>query len=325
MEGNAMTQDLTHSSSTCRNCPECGAMIIHINHTQVCNQCGLVVDNLHFYPPFFPYGEKYERKETRIHPINDEGTTFSIPFNADNQHIFRRLKHVNRIYNHSLSKSRDTQIRIRKMIYRACNHFQVSNPHRLSQTILLEFTKIQKKREVRNAVTLGITLFYYYARKDHPITVKAILEYFDSFGHRISKQLLIRDIFKYGLETQRLSYSDCLRFLISKYLYSRVCQSRRTQANLTRDQVREYCETPFRIKNTVKKTSRNYPHRLAAAVIYTRLRIARRKHNLPRLVTQEEMAVLAQVPKTAIRDYYNCYIFPNLSPKNQKLLCWSDE
>ncbi|MFX1480155.1 MAG: hypothetical protein ACFFCI_18710, partial [Promethearchaeota archaeon] len=198
-------------------CPECGGGILLNSFEKVCNECGLVINELFKASSFIfndinnlnSLSKQYVALGERADFIGGLGSFIDyenskylkdktgklLPPNE--QKLFRRLKknyaQFLRIKNH------ETEYRIFNILNKISIFLNLGKNIRNNAAYF--YKKIIKNEEkVINNISLIAFCVFYAIRKEYhnaPITINEITKAFQNFGHRVNPRLILRDGIKY--------------------------------------------------------------------------------------------------------------------------------
>ena len=341
-----MSNQLIQEELILNKCPECGGQVIQNAHESVCEQCGIILDDLFFMT-------RYQINETKDSDINPGDQFVSIGKVVDNvcnlgshmgyysnkvfydyrgeiisshqQHVFKKLKQW---YSLPLKiKDHETDYRILKILSNVAQCMKLSSL--VKNRAAYFYQKIIKNaKSIRNHVSLiGFCIFYSAREFSHnaPISIRELCDIFQSLGHRINPRLIIRDSIDYQnfikeKNNPHKSEDYIIRLVNTIELYKPIIDRlKRKGSHLT---ISEYVNLLRRkslkvleLMSDKIRGSRN-PFILAGAVVYCADKLLAKQYALKSLLTQRMASQAMGIAEYSIRDHYVKIVKPFVLSKN---------
>jgi len=314
-------------------CPECKGKIILTSFEKVCNNCGLVADEIygdssyifnnyntknHMSKQYVALGERtnfigglgtyidYEKSRY----LKDKSGNLLRP---NEQKLYKRLKKnyakFIRIKNH------ETEYRIFNILNKISIYLNLNK--NISKNAAYFYKKILKKEDkVINNISLVAFCIYFAARKENhnaPITINEISNAFQNFGHRVNPRLILRDgiLYKKHLIKDSVPHKseDYLVRLINNVINHKGLQNRLIKKGVL------LSKEDFQNKLTIKcreilmkltpwqRGGRN-PFILSGAVIYLSDKLIAKENDQKAVLTQKVISEATNIAEYSIRDHY---------------------
>ena len=315
-------------------CPECKGSLIQHNHEQVCNECGLIIDELVLVSSYKIYNTKNTDSGTAdqycsIGKTHDNVCTlgshidhYNSSFFHDHNHrlissnqqkLFRKLK---KYYSLPLKiKNHETDYRILKILNKITNYLKLSS--QLKNRAAYFYQRIKRNAKyIRNHISLiGYCIFFASREYSYnaPIGIREICNVFTIMGHRISPKLILRDSLEYQSIIKDKNVPHKSEDYISRFVNSIVNlpeiieRMEKKKSKWTIEEYRmnltKFCEFILKKLTPSIRGSRN-PYILAGAIVYCSDKLVARKFGTKSILTQKNASVAMKIPEYSIRDHF---------------------
>jgi len=313
-------------------CPECEGNLIATSFEKICQQCGLVINEIYGETSYVfnnnnknTLSKQYVALGERTNFVGGLGTYIDyensrylkdksgklLPPNE--QKLFKRLKknyaQFIRIKNH------ETEYRIFNILNKISTYLNLNK--NISKNAAYFYRKIIKNEEkVINNISLIAFCIFYATRKEYhnaPITINEISDAFQNFGHRVNPRLILRDGIKYKRHlthgTSPHKSEDYLTRLIDNTINHKELKTRLVKkgSNWSLKEFQDYLTIKSR-KVLNKLTSwhrggRN-PFILTGAIIYLADKLLADEYSQKAILTQKIISEATKIAEYSIRDHY---------------------
>ncbi len=322
-----------NSNFNLEKCPECKGEIVLTSFEKVCNECGLVLEEIYGDSSYIfnerslknNLNKQYVALGERTNFIGGLGTYIDyensrylkdksgklLPPNE--QRLFNRLKkkyaQFIRIKNH------ETEYRIFNILNKISIYLNLNK--NISKNAAYFYKKIIKNEErVINNISLIAFCIFFAARKENhnaPITINEISNAFQVFGHRVNPRLIMRDglLYKKYILTKSTHHKseDYLTRLINNVINHKELRNKLLKKDV------KWSLKEFQNKLTIKsreilrnltswdRGGRN-PFILTGAIIYLADKLLAKEFAQKAVLTQKNISEATNIPEYSIRDHY---------------------
>ncbi len=180
---------------------------------------------------------------------------------------------------------------------------------------IIKAEKEAGKKIINNITLLTFCVFYAIRQENHnaPITVDEVVKAFNSFGHRVSARLILRDGITYRNHIRKETYhhksEDYLIRLIDaitkyKHLKKRLMKKGCLWSIFEyRNKLTEISRRVLKGLSQWERRGRN-PFIMAGAVIYLADKLLAQKFMIKPILTQQIISVQTSIAEYSIRDHY---------------------
>ncbi|MFX1233176.1 MAG: hypothetical protein ACFFBY_01350 [Promethearchaeota archaeon] len=326
-------KDEIYQNSRAKKCPECYGNVILTSHEQICQDCGLIIDQLYTESSYLfdshsnnnNLNKQYVALGERTDFVGGLGTFIDYESSKylkdtsgrllppNEQTLYRRLKknytQFLRIRNH------ETEYRIFNILNKITTYLNLNKNIRNNAAYYYKKILKKEKKVINNISLIGFCIFYAARRELHnaPININELSEAFKNFGHRVNPRLILRDGLRYKIHlnnnTTPHKSEDYLIRLIDQVVNHNDLELRLKTKGCT------WKKGEYRMKLInesqkilLKLTSwdrggRN-PFILTGAVIYLADKLLAEQFNHKSILTQKLISDSTNIAEYSIRDHY---------------------
>jgi len=314
-------------------CPECGGEVLLNSFEKVCNECGLVINELFKTSSFIfnkvnnlsNLSKQYVALGERTDFIGGLGSFIDyenskylkdksgklLPPNE--QKLFRRLKknyaQFLRIKNH------ETEYRIFNILNKISIFLNLGKNIRNNAAYFYKKI-IKNERKVINNISLIAFCVFYAVRKEYhnaPITINEITNAFQNFGHRVNPRLILRDGIKYKHHLKNESTphksEDYLIRLLNQVINHTDISERLEKKGVNLSKIEFHNDLLHKCREILIKLpiwhrgGRN-PFILTGAIIYLADKLLAKERLHKTVLTQKIISDATDIAEYSIRDHY---------------------
>ncbi|MFX1239140.1 MAG: hypothetical protein ACFFAS_20280 [Promethearchaeota archaeon] len=314
------------------NCPECGGGTISTSHEKICEECGLIINEMLSETSYIlnnaidsMRSKQYVSLGERPDFIGGLGSYIGYErskylkdnmgrlLHPNGQKLYRRLKKTYapflRIKNH------ETEYRIFSILNKITLYLGISK--HIRNNAAYYFKKILKNEEkIINHISLIAFCIFHSSRKENhnaPITINEIVRAFQSFGHRVSPKLILRDGLTYkshlSTDSEPHKSEDYLTRLTHEVINHKELENKMLKKKINISKI-EYQNILLKKSSEILKKltiwdrgGRN-PFILTGAVIYLADKLLARELGQKALLTQKMISEATKIAEYSIRDHY---------------------
>ncbi|MFX1275894.1 MAG: hypothetical protein ACFFBP_06785 [Promethearchaeota archaeon] len=314
-------------------CPECNGHLIENSYECICSTCGLVVEEIlsdssykvnninekgNLSKQYVALGDRTDHVGGLGSYIDFDGSkylkdTSGKLLDPNKQRLFKRLK---KNYAYFLRiKDHETEYRIFNILNSISQYLNLTTIIRNNAAYFYRKILKNEKKIINNISLIAFCIFYAARKENHnaPITINEIAKAFQSFGHRVSARLILRDglTYKHHISSRSTPHKSeaYLNRLINETTNHNDLPERmkKKQISWTIDEYKviltKKCREILSKLSTWKRGGRN-PFILMGAVIYLADRLIAKEYDQKIILTQRMISQGTKIAEYSIRDHY---------------------
>lgn len=326
-------KDQNNQNCITKKCPECNGNVIFTSHEQVCQDCGLIIDQLYTETSYLfdchlnknNLNKQYVALGERTDFVGGLGTFIDYETSKylkdtsgrllppKEQIFYRRLK---RNYAQFLRiKNHETEYRIFNILNKVTIYLNLNKNIRNNAAYYYKKIIKKEKKVINNISLIGFCIFYAARKELHnaPINISEISEAFKNFGHRVNPRLILRDGLRYKIHlnnnaTPHKSEDYLIRLIDQVINHNNLAIRLKNKGCLWKkgEYRMELINKSQKILKTLTSWDRGgrNPFILTGAVIYLADKLLAAQFNHKSILTQKLIADSTNIAEYSIRDHY---------------------
>ncbi|MFX1590269.1 MAG: hypothetical protein ACFFC1_19220 [Promethearchaeota archaeon] len=316
-----------------KTCPECEGNTIITSHEMICQECGLIIDQIYKESSYLfdnflnqnNLNKQYVALGDRTDFVGGLGTFIDYEnskylkdnsgklLSPNEQKLYRRLK---KNYSQFLRiKNHETEYRVFNILNKITTYLNLNK--NIRNNAAYYYKKIVKnEKKVINNISLIAFCTFYAARKElhnAPININEISQAFQNFGHRVNPRLILRDGLRYKIHlnnkiTPHRSEDYLIRLVdqvvnhneLEVRLKKKACLWKKNEYKI---ELINNCQKILKQLNSWDRGGRN-PFILTGAIIYLADKLLANNNNHKSILTQKLISEATHIAEYSIRDHY---------------------
>ena len=323
----------TDQTNAFKSCPECKGKIVLTSHEVICQECGLIIDQIfkessYLFDKFLNknnLNKQYVALGERTDFVGGLGTFIDYEnskylkdnsgklLSPNEQKLYRRLKknyaQFLRIKNH------ETEYRIFNILNKIITYLHLNKTIRNNAAYFYKKIIKKEKKVINNISLIAFCIFYAARRELHnaPININEISLAFQNFGHRVSPRLILRDGLRYKVHlNNKIPHHKSeyyLMRLIDQVLNHEELEIRLKRKSCLWDKnkykinLNNKCQVILNQLSSWERGGRN-PFILTGAIIYLADKLLAHENGHKSILTQKLISEATKIAEYSIRDHY---------------------
>lgn len=315
-------------------CPECNKKCIKEGYQTICENCGLVVDEMFIQSSYkmfeddgykFNQGKQYVAVGKTLETVGNLGSFIDYAerkshftdvhgrtLNSQHQRLYSRLK--NKYSKFLKIKNKETDYRIMNILADVVQLMKLNNDIRKDAAFYYRKIKSNNSKIKNNISLIAFCVFFAVRNKNHnaPVTIREISEVFQNLGHRVNPRLILRDgllykkILKPPKPHKSEDYVTRLVDNVAKYPFLKDRMNKKDSVWTVDDyKMRLYNQTLKILKSiTIYQRGGRNPFIFAGAAVYCADKVLAKKHSTKSILTQKIASDAMGIAEYSIRDHY---------------------
>ncbi|MFX0026898.1 MAG: hypothetical protein ACFE8M_10860 [Candidatus Hermodarchaeota archaeon] len=316
-----------------KKCPECKGNIVITSHEMICQECGLIIDQIfkessYLFDNFLNQNnlnKQYVALGERTEFVGGLGTFIDYEnskylkdnsgklLSPNEQKLYRRLK---KNYSQFIRiKNHETEYRVFNILNKITNYLNLNKNIRNNAAYYYKKIVKNEKKVINNISLIAFCIFYAARKELHnaPININEISQAFQNFGHRVNPRLILRDGIRYKIHlnnkiTPHKSEDYLVRLVdqvvnhneLEVRLKKKACLWKKDEYKL---ELINNCQKILKKLSSWDRGGRN-PFILTGAVIYLADKLLANINNHKSILTQKLISEATCIAEYSIRDHY---------------------
>jgi len=316
-----------------KQCPECEGNIIITSHEMICQECGLIIDQIYKESSYLfdnfinqnNLNKQYVALGDRTDFVGGLGTFIDYEnskylkdnsgklLSPNEQKLYRRLK---KNYSQFLRiKNHETEYRVFNILNKITTYLNLNKNIRNNAAYYYKKIVKNEKKVINNISLIAFCIFYAARKELHnaPININEISQAFQNFGHRVNPRLILRDGIRYKIHLNKKiiphKSEDYLIRLVDQVvnhyelevrLKKKSCLWKKNEYKI---ELINKCQKILKQLNSWDRGGRN-PFILTGAIIYLADKLLAGTNNHKSILTQKLISEATRIAEYSIRDHY---------------------